>query len=83
MKRLFFVPFFLFCAVLSAQEKPVLQFPESGTFRIAQFADLHYNSKDTRQLLKIFSKDYFLTGYTRLTGFYLISYHVNSVKIGF
>ncbi|MDR1098339.1 MAG: metallophosphatase, partial [Tannerella sp.] len=48
MKHLFFVLFF-FCTVLSAQEKPVLRFPESGIFRIAQITDTHFNSQDASE----------------------------------
>jgi hypothetical protein len=48
-KHLFFVLFYILCTVLSAQEKPVLQFPESGMFRIAQITDTHFNSQDVSE----------------------------------
>jgi hypothetical protein len=47
MKHLLSVLFLIFCTGLSAREKPVLRFPESGIFRIAQITDTHFNSQDT------------------------------------
>jgi hypothetical protein len=44
MKHLFFVLLTVSCTAIFAQEKQVLQFPENGRFRIAQIADLHFNS---------------------------------------
>lgn len=46
MRYLFFVLFVFSYTILSAQEKPLLQFSENGTFRIAQITDTHFNSQD-------------------------------------
>jgi hypothetical protein len=44
MRYLFFMLLTVSCTAIFAQEKPMLQFSENGRFRIAQIADIHFNS---------------------------------------
>ncbi|MDR0608776.1 MAG: metallophosphoesterase family protein [Planctomycetaceae bacterium] len=44
MRYLFLLLFTISCTFIFAQEKPMLQFSESGNFRIAQITDTHFNS---------------------------------------